>query len=167
LIVGPSGAGKDTLIAAARSTLDARFVFPRRVITRAAQPDDEDHETVDPSTFEARERSGAFGLSWRAHGLSYGVPNFADALERGSHVVVNVSRTAVADARDRFANVRVILVTASREALRARLKARGREAEHAIDARLERTADVVPDAVIVNDGAPGAAIQAFLAALKG
>ena len=36
LVVGPSGAGKDALIAAAREALEAntRFTFPRRVVTR-------------------------------------------------------------------------------------------------------------------------------------
>lgn len=167
LVVGPSGAGKDTLIAAARAKLDARFAFPRRVITRGADPS-EDHEAVDAQSFEARERAGAFALSWRAHGLAYGIPaSIAAELERGNDVVANVSRAVVADARRRFPNVRVILVTAPSDVLRARLAARGREAGEAIDARVERSVDVAADAVVVNDGALENAVQAFVAALKG
>jgi phosphonate metabolism protein PhnN/1,5-bisphosphokinase (PRPP-forming) len=168
LIVGPSGAGKDTLIAAARAALDARFAFPRRTITRPADPDGEDHEAVDAATFAARERAGAFGLSWRAHGLAYGIPaSIAAELERGTHVVANASRAVVDAARARFASVRVVLVTAPAEVLRGRLQSRGREAETAIDERLGRVQDVAADCVIVNDGAPETAVRAFLAVLKG
>src|SRR6266699_2369727 len=44
LVVGPSGAGKDTLIAMARASCadDAATVFPRRIVTRA-RSDAEDH----------------------------------------------------------------------------------------------------------------------------
>jgi ribose 1,5-bisphosphokinase len=168
LIVGPSGAGKDTLIAAARSSLDDRFVFPRRVVTREAEPGGEDHVSVDLTSFEARERAGDFALSWRAHGLAYGIPASVVAdLKRGRNVVANVSRAVVAAARGRFPSVRVILVTAPADVLRSRLEGRGREVRAAIDARLARAATVEADVTIVNDGAPDAAIRAFLAALKG
>jgi phosphonate metabolism protein PhnN/1,5-bisphosphokinase (PRPP-forming) len=168
LIVGPSGAGKDTLIAAARAALDARFVFPRRVITRPADPGGEDHDAVDAASFAARELAGAFALSWRAHGWAYGIPaSIAAELERGKHVVANVSRTVVAEARTRFAPVRVVLVTASAEVLRTRLQSRGRETEAAIGERLTRVQAVEADSVIVNDGALETAVRAFLAALKG
>jgi ribose 1,5-bisphosphokinase len=168
LIVGPSGAGKDTLIAAARTALDARFVFPRRVITRPSEPDGEDHEVTDELSFAARERAGAFALSWRAHGLAYGIPaSIAEELAAGKHVVANVSRAVVAVARARFVRTHIILVTAPAEVLRARLEARGREGGAAIDERLGRAQDVAPDSVIVNGGAAETAAQAFLAVLKG
>lgn len=168
LIVGPSGAGKDTLIAAARRALDARFVFPRRVITRPSDPAGEDHEPVDAALFIARERAGAFALSWQAHGWAYGIPvSIAAELEHGKHVVANVSRAVVAEARTRFAPACVVLVTAPAETLRARLRARGREPEAVIDKRLDREQAIVADSVIVNDGAPETAVRAFLAALQG
>lgn len=167
LIVGPSGAGKDTLIKAARPLLGPRFLFPPRTITREAGPG-EDHEPASLAAFEARERAGHFALSWRAHGLCYGITmSIAGALRDGDHVVVNVSRAVVTHARARFAPVRVILVTAPAEALRARLLARGREAAEDVAARLDRAAAVDADATIVNDGAPEPAVAAFVAALQG
>jgi phosphonate metabolism protein PhnN/1,5-bisphosphokinase (PRPP-forming) len=168
LIVGPSGAGKDTLMAAARAALDARFVFPRRVITRPADPDGEDHEVTDERSFAASERAGAFALSWRAHGLAYGIPaSIVEQIATGRNVVANVSRTVVATARARFPRTHVVLVTAAPEVLRARLAARGRESGDAIDERLGRVQEVAADSVIVNDGAPETAVRALLTVLKG
>lgn len=168
LIVGPSGAGKDTLIRAARERAGADFVFPRRTITRPADAADEDHLAQDLASFEPQELAGAFALSWRAHGLAYGLPStIAADLVRGKHVVANVSREVIEEARKRFPPVRVILVTAPPDLLAARLAARGREAERDVTARLARRREIEPDATIVNDGAPEIAIEAFLAALKG
>jgi phosphonate metabolism protein PhnN/1,5-bisphosphokinase (PRPP-forming) len=168
LIVGPSGAGKDTLIAAARERLPAHHRFPRRTITRPATPGGEDHVAVDMATFEARERSDGFALSWRAHSNAYGIPaSMAADLAAGNHVVVNASRTVIAQARRLFAPTRVILVTAPPETLRARLLTRGREAEDAVAQRLHRSPAAEPDTVIVNDGPLQHAVDAFVAALKG
>ncbi len=80
LVIGPSGAGKDTLIAAARDALagDARFLFPRRHVTRAS----DSHEPVEERTREAFAReqaAGGFALSWAAHGQLYGVPRDIEA----------------------------------------------------------------------------------------
>jgi len=168
LVVGPSGAGKDALIAAARERLGSGFVFPKRVITRPAGGADEDHVSVDDTSFERDERNGAFALSWRAHGLRYGIPAaIENALASGTNVVVNVSRGVVEDARARIAPVRVIEVTAPPAVLAERLRRRGRESVAQIAERMEPGKAVSADAVVVNDGALETAVTAFLAALEG
>lgn len=159
LVVGPSGAGKDTLISEARRLLDAdgvtNFVFPQRAITRGADAGAESHLAFSEEDFLAEERRGGFTLSWRAHGLCYGIPaSIADELSAGRHVVVNVSRHSVAEAALRFSRIRVILISAPPELLRARLKSRQRETALEQDARIARTAELAADhaAEIVNDG---------------
>ena len=166
LVVGPSGAGKDSLIAAARAKLPERFAFPRRVITRPAEAS-ENHEACTDDEFTNREARGEFALSWRAHGMRYGVPAFEAALGAGRHVVLNVSRDVVEAARTRFDPVRVIEVTAPADVLAARLKARGREGVAAIAERLTRARIVAADATVINDGALEAAVAAFVGVLQG
>lgn len=170
LVAGPSGAGKDALIGAAREVLEPNgtHLFPRRTITRPVIEGDEEHFALDAATFEARERAGAFALSWRAHGLAYGIPASIEGdLQRGAHVVVNVSRAVVTQARTRFAPVRVIEVTAPAPILAARLRSRGREDAADVASRLAREAPFEADAVVVNDGSLYAAVAQFLAALRG
>ena len=81
LVVGPSGAGKDTLIGRARETLanDPRFSFPRRIITREATPDLEDHDTIAKAEFDRHKLRGDYALDWEAHGLSYALPCSVDS----------------------------------------------------------------------------------------
>ena len=169
LVVGPSGAGKDTLIAAARAQLGSEFVFPRRVITRPGDAGGEDHMAETLAGFEARERTEDFALSWRAHGLAYGVPaTIATDLAQGRHVVVNVSRSILPQALAKFAPAKVILVTANADVLEARLAARRRESADELVARLGRLVEALgEDAVIVNEGPVKDAIEAFVATLKG
>ena len=163
LVVGPSGAGKDSLLKAARGLFrdDARISFARRVITRPPDPDGEDHEPVAPEAFAARD----FALSWSAHGLRYGIP--ASALDV-SVVVANVSRGVIGEAASRY-DVRVIEVTAPPEILAARLAARGRESAGDIAQRLARTV-VMPAGVVVemvwNDGTLAEGTERFVAALR-
>ena len=58
-VIGPSGAGKDTILAGARAALanDASFLFPRRVITRPADHHEE-NEAISADAFDARARNG-------------------------------------------------------------------------------------------------------------
>lgn len=168
LVVGASGAGKDSLIQAARAALDGRFAFPRRVITRPAGDANEGHVAVDADTFARNERDGAFALSWHAHGHSYGVPAaIAAELAAGRNVVVNVSRDVVEAAKARFNPTVVVEVTAPAHVRADRLRQRGREAGRAVDARLARERSVIADVTIVNDGALETAVAAFLSALRG
>jgi ribose 1,5-bisphosphokinase len=174
LVVGPSGAGKDTLIGYCRRRLagDPRVVFPRRVVTREGVPAIEDHDTLTADAFEARARANGFALHWDAHGLRYGIPAAIEAdLAAGRTVVANVSRTVLDKARRRFAPLCVAAVTASREVLAQRLGARGRESDHDIGQRLDRGALLPvagPDvAVIDNSGLPEVAGERLLSLLKG
>jgi ribose 1,5-bisphosphokinase len=166
LVVGPSGAGKDTLLTAAHAALadDRRFRFIRRVITRPADAGVEAHEAVSEVEFAARR----FALSWQAHGLRYGIPAAIETdLAAGLVVVVNVSRTVIAEAARRYP-VRVIEITAPPDVLAARLAERGRDTAAAIKTRLTRTV-AMPDDIfadtVVNDSTPEIGAGRFLAAL--
>lgn len=175
-VVGPSGAGKDTLLAYARSKLrqdgEIKISFVRRVITREADGSTEDHDTLSPEAFDRAEADGAFALSWRAHGLRYGLPaDVDDRIGAGEVVVANLSRAAIPILRGRYPNVAVVLVTASPATLSARLAARGRESAEAVSARLARAADEgvgVSGAFtpVFNDGAVEDAGEALVAAIR-
>ena len=147
LVVGPSGGGKDALIAGARQRLaaDGRFHFARRVVTRPVAAGGEDHDSVSPAQFQRLEASGRFLLSWRAHGLAYGVPRAVEGFRGdGVAVVANVSRSVVERAQDGLAPVGVVVVTAPAAVLAARLGRRGRETAEEIESRLERAALPLP-----------------------
>lgn len=169
LVVGPSGAGKDTLIDAVRP-LRPDVLFARRHVTRPAGAGGEAHEAVSPEAFDAAVAAGAYALWWRANGLGYGVgPEVAEALAAGRHVVLNGSRAAAPAARARFAPLRVLFVTAPAATLAARLSARGRETAEEVARRLDRAALAPPEdadvTLIDNGGALGPAVAAFAAAL--
>jgi ribose 1,5-bisphosphokinase len=166
-IVGPSGAGKDTLIAGALAARpDLRLIH--RVITRPTDAGGEDFEGVTEADFAARKARGDFALDWQAHGLSYGIPNAA--LEGGGDVMFNGSRAALPDAVRRWPGLQVILVTAPVATLARRLAARGRETEADIRQRLTRAGFALPEGIaaetVLNDGTPADGITRLLAALQ-
>ncbi len=171
LVVGPSGAGKDTLIGLARARCgsDPQVVFPRRIVTRTASAA-EDHDSITEPEFERLRAGAGFALDWRAHGLSYGLPaSLNDDIRAGRTVVCNVSRAVVEDARARYAHPVVVMITAPPEILAQRLAQRGRESGAAIAGRISRAVaaglEIRPDVVIENDGAPEAGAKKLIEAI--
>lgn len=172
LVVGPSGAGKDSVMmgAAARLAADPRFVFARRCVSRLADAPGENHIPLTSEEFRRRQAEGAFCCAWHAHGLDYGVPRtIEDDLAAGRSVIVNVSRELIDDLRRRLAPIRVLLVTAPPAILAARLAARGRETEAEILERLHRAGEMTVDGrdvvTITNDGPLERAVDRFVAVL--
>ena len=157
LVVGPSGAGKDTLLRLARAACvdDHDVVFPRRVVTRASSAD-EDNIAVGPDDFARAREHGDFAVHWDAHGHSYALPQeINDDIRAGRAVVVNVSRTVIAALREAYANVVVVAITAPPDVLAQRLAARARNSDGNIAARLARSVDdasVEADVTILNAG---------------
>lgn len=174
-VVGPSGAGKDTLMRMARDLLRTRpagteTLFARRVVTRPADASLEDHDTLDEAAFAAAKLAGRFAVTWTAHGLDYGLPVEVDeALAAGSVVVANGSRAALGALSDHFENMIIVQITAPREVLAERLVARGRETRTDVLARLERAtivADIPGSIVIDNAGAPEDAARKLVAVIE-
>jgi ribose 1,5-bisphosphokinase len=156
LVVGPSGAGKDTLIGLARAacTDDGGIVFPRRVVTREATAS-EDNQHIGFEAFQRTCASGGFAVHWEAHGHYYGLPRgIDDELRAGRTVVVNVSRTVVDTMRRDYEHVTVVSITAPSDVLAQRLAARARGSDGQIEDRLRRAVDAAaaPDATIINVG---------------
>ena len=156
LVVGPSGAGKDTLLGLAKTACadDRNIVFPRRVVTREASQA-EDNEQLSPDAFRQAVARGEFAMHWEAHGHHYGLPRaIEDDVRAGHIVVVNVSRTVVDALRRAYADVVVIGVTAPPEILAERLAIRARGSDGKIEQRLDRAVDETgaPDITIHNVG---------------
>ena len=165
-VVGPSGAGKDTLIAGA-CALRPELRLVRRVITRPTEAGGEDFEGVTAVEFQRRRALGEFALDWQAHGLSYGIPKAQ--LKSDGPVLFNGSRAALSAAFASMPELVVILVTAPFDVLASRLAARGRETVEDVRGRLARAGFALPHGVqarvVVNDGAADEGIARFLAAL--
>ncbi|MES0074592.1 phosphonate metabolism protein/1,5-bisphosphokinase (PRPP-forming) PhnN [Mesorhizobium sp. M0058] len=144
-VVGPSGAGKDTVIGYARTLFadETRLEFVRRVITRPSDAASEDHDTLADAAFAEAQADGAFAISWEAHGLRYGIPADVDwSIANGHVAVANVSRAVIPVLRERYANLAVVEITASPEVLAERLAQRGRESRGEVLARLARGANI-------------------------
>lgn len=166
-IVGPSGAGKDTLIRGALAARpDLRLV--RRVITRPTASGGEDFDGVTADTFRLRRDRGDFALHWEAHGLSYGIPKAQ--LDAPGDVIFNGSRAALPLAVRAFPGLNVILITAPIAILADRLAQRGRESAADIRARLSRATFEIPEGfafkTILNDTSPEIGTARLVAALQ-
>ncbi len=170
-VVGPSGAGKDTLIAGAIAA-EPSLIWARRCITRPESAGGEPFEGLTEAQFDARLSADEFALHWGAHGLRYGVPHASLApLAKGQNVLLNGSRGAIAQALSSFPDMRIITITAPDHILAQRLAARGRESASDIAQRLERASFALPKGVfaieVINDSAPERGVARLLQAIRG
>ncbi|WP_461208670.1 phosphonate metabolism protein/1,5-bisphosphokinase (PRPP-forming) PhnN [Desulfocurvus sp. DL9XJH121] len=158
-VMGPSGAGKDSVLAWARERAGGLPVaFAHRYVTRPPEAGGEDHVPLTAEEFETRARAGLFALHWNANGLRYGLGVEIDAWMRaGLTVAANGSRGHLPQCLARYPDVLPVLVTAPPEVLAARLHARGRETMGVIAERLERGAALgadLPGAVVLDNSGP-------------
>jgi len=169
-VVGPSGAGKDTLLAGA-TRAEPALHWARRSITRPESGGGEPFEGVSVQDFTRRRADGEFLLHWDAHGLSYGIPTREfSGLADGRDVLFNGSRAALAAAQTIFPDILVVRITVPSRVLAARLAARGRETPEEIETRLARAAYDLPAGLTVidvaNDATPEVGVARLLAAIR-
>ena len=173
LVVGPSGAGKDSVLNGARDRFrgDRSVVFPRRFVTRLSHAAAEDHVSLTETEFAIAVGDDAFALWWRAHGNFYGIGRSIEGdLAAGAAVAVNCSREAIGEAVERFARLTVVEITAPADVLVSRIMARGRETPEEALRRVSRQVTDYPEGItlvrIMNDGPLERAIDLFCTVLK-
>jgi phosphonate metabolism protein PhnN/1,5-bisphosphokinase (PRPP-forming) len=140
LIVGNSGSGKDSIISGVvKEFLNLKPIYvPKRYITR---PPSETESNISVSTQEFKEldEKGALALKWHIYQLDYGIPiEIEDWLKKGNPVIINVSRTVVKEAREKYVNVKVIFIEVPFEITLQRIKDRKRESSELLQERIER-----------------------------
>ena len=158
VVVGPSGAGKDSVLRGWRVALAPLGVqapaFAQRVITRASDAT-ESHEAVTAGDFAGMRSQGLLATWWHAHGLDYGARwRQLDPLAAGGWVVLNGSRAHLPALRAQAPGLRVVEIGAPADVLAQRLAARAREDAAARDSRLARAVPMAVDAdlALINDG---------------
>ena len=172
LVVGPSGAGKDTLLGLARTACvdDGNIVFQRRAVTREASAF-EDNQQISREEFSQALAKGAYAMHWEAHGHCYGVPKaIDDDIRAGRTVIVNVSRTVIPAMRQAYTDVVVVSITAPTEVLAARIAMRARGSDGRLEQRLGRTVDetaAAPDVTIMNVCSAEYHARQFVRVIKG
>jgi len=171
-VMGPSGAGKDSVLNRARTLLasDAPVVFAHRYITRPAEAGGENHVALSPEEFALRRTHGLFAFDWQAHGNHYGIGREIHAWRQsGLTVVVSGSREHFCETDGIDDDTFPVLITASSQRLAERLANRGREDKTAALERLERSKAYEVKAArlvtISNDGLLDQAAEAFVSLL--
>lgn len=168
-LIGASGSGKDSLLTYARQHLAAapRVAFAHRYITRPFDAGGENHVALIEAEFDTRLAMNLFAMHWDSHGHRYGIGcEINHWLAKGITVVMNGSREYLPEARQRYPELRAVLVSVAPDILASRLRARGREDEAAIARRVARaTAYAEPAGVhhrLANDGTLEAAGESLV-----
>ncbi|OEF28973.1 ribose 1,5-bisphosphokinase [Vibrio rumoiensis] len=139
-VIGPSGAGKDSVMNLIRDHWSQHIVIAHRYITRDAGAGNENHVALSQREFTQRKEKCLFALDWQANGYCYGIGCEVDTwLKKGVDVMVNGSRAHLKQAQQRYGSALVpVVITVESEILKSRLIARGRESLQEIEQRLIR-----------------------------
>jgi ribose 1,5-bisphosphokinase len=85
------------------------------------------------------KKIGKFALTWHIYDLDYGISKEIEKwLKKGHPVIINVSRTVVIEAKQKYGNVKVIFIEVPFEITLERIKDRKRESRELLDERIER-----------------------------
>ena len=173
LVVGPSGAGKDSIIRGAKTFYanDEQFVFPRRIVTRKADVSAEDHDSISEMAFALGVAKDDYAVWWIAHGNGYALPiSIDDDIREGRTVIFNCSRTVVSEVHKTYPKVVVVDIQVSASHLIERIVARGRESRDEAILRVARVVPPLPNETvnfpIRNDGTLEMAISEFCGLLR-
>ncbi|MBF6615787.1 phosphonate metabolism protein/1,5-bisphosphokinase (PRPP-forming) PhnN [Pollutimonas thiosulfatoxidans] len=174
-LMGPSGAGKDTLLNGVMRLMGSRAYLAPRVITREADRTAEGALTVTLQEFHQMEEAGLLAMSWRAHGFAYGVlQQINERMAAGKDVFVNGSRAYLPTAVSRYRDLVPVMVDVDPCVLHERLRYRGRETDMQIQERLARNVALqdVPAGLarpmvrIDNSGTPEDAVRSLYRQLE-
>ena len=173
-VIGPSGAGKDSILRGARLALNPQIDqvwFAHRYITRPPDDSSENHVALSKDEFIARDQAGEFVLAWTSHGLRYGIGVEIMHWLKQVHVVVNGSRAYLPTALERIPTLQPILIDVDPDIRAARLRERARETPAEQTERLARGeafADMTSECLIRihNNGTLNDAIARFLRVLR-
>ena len=142
IISGPSGVGKDTIIAAMRRLPGAAaHHYVVTCTTRAPRPgevDGIDYRFLAPEAFERMREEAGFLECAEVHGNWYGTPrdSVRAALAAGRHVVLKIDVQGAATVKREVPDALLIfLMPPSTEELFSRLRARGTESDHELEIR--------------------------------
>ncbi len=163
IISGPSGVGKDTIIAAMRSRPhDPDYHYIVTCTTRSRRPgevEDVSYHFLSPAAFAALQRAGELLEANEVHGHWYGTPRdeVRRTLQAGRHVILKIDVQGAQAVKERVPEALLIFVVPpSLESLFHRLKARATETADELELRqrnaaLELARQDDYDHVVVND----------------
>ncbi|MFC3338946.1 guanylate kinase [Paracandidimonas soli] len=142
MVAAPSGAGKSSLVNALIAQDPAQFVLSISCTTRPPRPGEENnrhYRFVSVDAFNALRNDNAL-LEWaEVHGNFYGTPRdrIDESLAQGKDVILEIDWQGAQQVRRHFPEaVGIFILPPSIEALEARLRNRGQDAEHVISRRL-------------------------------
>lgn len=157
-LVGPSGAGKDTLLNEIKTKqyAEKQPLVAHRYITRPRFKNDENHIELSEFDFNQRKETGLFLFDWSSHGFKYAIGREVKKwVKSGNDVIINGSREYLAQAKKIYPDLIPIWITVSESVLQQRLIKRGRESTLEIENRIQRNRELEslrPDSsVLINN----------------